>query len=55
MNTRGMAGVGSPSAVGVSFARSFSFHDHPAYWSTGVAFNGGSGAAMVKVGASIGW
>lgn len=53
--TAGMAGVGSASAVGVSFARAFSFHDHPAYWSAGVGFNGGSGAAMVKVGASIGW
>jgi autotransporter adhesin len=53
--TAGMAGVGSASAVGVSFAHAFSFHDHPAYWSAGVGFNGGSGAAMVKVGASIGW
>ncbi len=53
--TAGMAGVGSASAVGVSFARAFSFRDHPAYWSAGVGFNGGSGAAMVKIGGSIGW
>ncbi len=53
--TAGVAGVGSASAVGASFARAFSFHDHPAYWSAGVGFNGSSGTAMVKVGASIGW
>ncbi|MDA8256686.1 MAG: hypothetical protein M0Z99_13785, partial [Betaproteobacteria bacterium] len=46
--TAGVAGVGSASAVGVSFARAFSFHDHPAYWSAGVGLNGRSGAAMVK-------
>jgi autotransporter adhesin len=53
--TAGVAGVGSASAMGVSFAHAFEYHDHPAYWSAGVGFNGGSGAAMVKVGASIGW
>jgi autotransporter adhesin len=53
--TAGMAGVGSASAVGVSFARAFQYHDHPAYWSAGIGFNGQSGAAMLKVGASIGW
>ena len=53
--TAGVAGTGSASAVGVSFARAFQYHDHPAYWSAGIGFNGQSGAAMVKVGASIGW
>jgi hypothetical protein len=53
--TAAVAGVGSQSAVGVGFARSFQFHDHPAYWQASVGFNSGSGTAAVKVGGSIGW
>lgn len=53
--TAAVAGVGSQSAVGVGFARSFQIHDHPAYWQASVGFNSGSGTAAVKVGGSIGW
>lgn len=53
--TAAVAGVGSQSALGVGFAHAFAYHDHPAYWQASVGFNGGSGTAAVKVGASIGW
>jgi hypothetical protein len=49
------ANVGSQSALGIGFARSFHFKDHPAYWQASVGFNNGSGTAAVKIGASIGW
>jgi autotransporter adhesin len=53
--TAATASVGSQSALGIGFARSFYFKDHPAYWQASVGFNNGSGTAAVKVGASIGW
>jgi len=53
--TAAAAGVGSQSALGIGFARSFHFKDHPAYWQASVGFNGGSRTPAVKVGASIGW
>jgi len=53
--TAAAAGVGSQAAIGVGFARSFHFKDQPAYWQASVGFNGNSGTAAVKIGASIGW
>jgi hypothetical protein len=48
------ANVGSQSALGIGFARSFHFKDNPAYLQASVGFNG-SRTSAVKVGASIGW
>lgn len=53
--TAGVAGVGRAHAVGIGFARAFTFHNHPAYWQIATGFNGGSGTAAVKFGASMGW
>jgi autotransporter adhesin len=53
--TAATANVGSQTALGIGFARSFYVKDHPAYVQASVGINSGGGSAVVKVGASIGW
>ncbi|MHB1669000.1 MAG: YadA family autotransporter adhesin [Thiomonas sp.] len=51
----GVGSYGGQSAVGIAFSRRTAYHQYPVAWTVGVGFNGGSGAAVGKVGASIGW
>lgn len=52
--TTAAAGVGSGAAFGIGVAHAFAVRNHPAYWQAAAGL-GNDGAAMVKIGASIGW
>ncbi|OIR02774.1 adhesin YadA precursor [mine drainage metagenome] len=51
----GVGSYGGQNAAGIAFSRRTAYHQYPVAWTVGVGFNGGSGAAVGKVGASIGW
>ena len=51
----GVGSYGGQNAVGIAFSRRAAYHQYPVAWTVGLGFNGGSGAAVGKLGASIGW
>ncbi|NNM63128.1 MAG: hypothetical protein HKL99_00675 [Burkholderiales bacterium] len=51
----GLGSYGGQNAVGIAFSRRTAYYQYPVAWTVGLGFNGGSGAAVGKVGASIGW
>lgn len=51
----GLGSYGGQNAVGITFSRRAAYHQYPVAWTVGIGFNGGGGAAVGKVGASIGW